>query len=88
MIAQPVSKLVRGIEYFSLADALKDFRRMVEKQTGSKIECVEVNAAEFLDDIAKHVGLAENKRREVLGDSAWKYILRECNAPIKVATKH
>ena len=65
---------VKGVEYFSLTAALKHFRQEVEKGTGAPIQTLEMNAALLLDDIAKFIGLSEDRRREVLGKSAAAFV--------------
>ena len=65
---------VKGLEYFSLTACLKHFRQTVERDTGAPIQTLEVNAALFLDDVAKFVGLSDEKRRELLGKSAASFV--------------
>ncbi len=65
---------IKGVEYFSLTAALKHFRQEVEKGTGAQIQTIEVNAALFLDDVCKFVGLSDEKRRDVLGKSASVFV--------------
>lgn len=80
---------VKGVEYFSLTAALKHFRQEVEKGTGAPIQTLEMNAALLLDDIAKFIGLSEDRRREVLGKSAAAFVSSVEDEPIKPNdTKH
>ncbi len=65
---------IRGVEYFSLTAALKHFRQHVEQSTGTPIQNIEINAALFLDDVCKFVGLSDEKRRDVLGKSASVFV--------------
>ncbi len=76
------SKVVRGVEYFSLTAALKHFRQEVEKGAGTPIQKIEINAALFLDDMMKWIGLNEDKRKEVLGKSAASFVASIENEPI------
>ena len=77
------SKVVKGVEYFSLTAALKHFRQEVEKGTGAQIQSIEVNAALLLDDICKWIGLPEERRREILGTSAAVFVFSVEDEPIK-----
>jgi hypothetical protein len=80
---------VKGVEYFSLTAALKHFRQEVEKGTGAPIQTIEVNAAMLLDDVAKFIGLSEERRREVLGKNAAAFVSSVQDEPIKPNdTKH
>ncbi len=73
-MAQQVQHYVKGVEYFSLTTCLKHFRQTVEKETGKSIEELDFNAALFLDDVAKFIGLAPDKRRELLGNAAASFV--------------
>ena len=80
---------IKGVEYFSLTAALKHFRQEVEKGTGAPIQTLEMNAALLLDDIARFIGLSEERRREVLGKSAAAFVSSVEDEPIKPNdTKH
>ncbi len=76
------AKIVKGVEYFSLTAALKHFRQEVEKGTGAPIQTLEMNAALLLNDIAKYIGLSEERRAEVLGKSAAAFISSVESEPI------
>lgn len=65
-----VPSVVKGVEYFSMTSCLKHFRELYERAAGTSIDKVQVNAAEFLDDVAAQIGLSEARRDEVLGRSA------------------
>jgi len=80
---------IKGVEYFSLTAALKHFRQEVEKGTGAPIQTLEMNCALLLDDIAKFIGLSEERRREVLGKSAAAFVSSVEGEPVKpIDTKH
>lgn len=79
---------VKGVEYFSLGDALRHFKQTVEKETGQPIYLLEVNACEFLDDIMKWIGLGENKRKEVLGRNATTYLVTIESERVSIPAKH
>lgn len=74
---------VGRVEAASLTQILREFRLLVEAQTGVKIERLEVNGAVWLDDIARFIGLRENKRREVLGLTAGQFVDDVNNGRIK-----
>jgi hypothetical protein len=80
---------VKGVEYFSLTAALKHFRQQVETGTLTPIQNIEINAALFLDDVCKFIGLSDEKRREVLGKHAAAFVSSVENELIKANdTKH
>ena len=62
------------VQAMSLTTILKEFRMMVEGETGVKIEKMEVNAAVWLDDIARFIGLGDKRRREVMGITASRFV--------------
>ena len=68
---QPVGEKMQA---YSLTTILKEFRLMVEGETGVKIEKMEVNAAVWLDDIARFIGLGDKRRREVMGITASRFV--------------
>ncbi len=65
---------IKGVEYFSLTAALKHFRQQVEQSTGTPVQNIEINAALFLDDVCRFIGLSDEKRREVLGRQAAAFV--------------
>ncbi len=73
-MSQQLPQYVKGVEYFSLTSCLKHFRQTVEEDTGQPIEKLDFNAALFLDDVAKFLGLSPQKRREMLGKSAASFV--------------
>ena len=85
---QQYPQFVKGVEYFSLTAALKHFRQNAEKDNGTPIQNFEINAALFLSEICRWIGLSDDKRREVLGDSAAAFVSSMGDVPIKPIVKH
>ncbi len=73
---------IKGVEYFSLTAALKHFRQEIEKGTGAPIQTIEINAALFLDDVCKFIGLSDERRADVLGKSAAAFVSSVEDEPI------
>lgn len=79
---------VRGVEYFSLTAALKNFREEVERGTGSPVQTVEMNMALILSDVCRWIGLSDERRREVLGKTASAFVDSIEAEPIKLDVQH
>lgn len=62
-----IQKSIKGVEYFSLADALRHFRETFEREAGRPAYGMEVNAALLLDDLCEFLQLAPKHQARVLG---------------------
>lgn len=78
----------RAVEYFSMTAALKQFRQMCERDAGTSIDQVQVNAAEFLDDLAVHLGLSEARRAEILGWRGIAHVSLMNSSRVSLTVKH
>ena len=70
----PMERWVKGLEYTTLSGLLADFRREMERGTGTPVERLEVNGALLLNDLCSFLGLPERERQKVLGRSAALYV--------------
>lgn len=78
----------RAVEYFSMTAALKQFRQVCERDAGTSIDLVQVNAAEFLDDLAAHLGLSEARRAEMLGWQGAAHVSLTNASRVSLVVKH
>lgn len=67
-------KYIKGVEFFSLGAALAEFRRWLERENGTPIQDIELNAALLLHDLCRFLKLGEKQRQQVLGQSGVEFV--------------
>ena len=85
---QRYPQYVKAVEYKSMTACLMHFRQLFEKYTSTPIQEADVNAAVFLADVAVFLGLSDERVRDVMGDSAYKFVETVNNARVKATIKH
>jgi hypothetical protein len=88
MFEPTVPRWVKGIEYKSLTVLLADFRKHLERESGSRIEQLDMNSAEILSDLCNFLGLSDKNRRIVLGKDGAQYVDLIEAIPIMPTVKH
>ncbi len=79
-----VTKITKGVEFFSLSAALAEFRRCLERESGEPVQNLEVNAALLLNDLCRFLTLGDKQRRQVLGQPATAYVEEVINERINL----
>lgn len=71
-----------------LARLLAGLRETMEQEAGVGIGDVEVPAAMLLHDVARHLGMTDAQRAEVLGQNGVAYVESVLNEPVRLNGKH
>jgi|WetSurMetagenome_2_1015567.scaffolds.fasta_scaffold1946478_1 hypothetical protein len=79
---------IKAVEYQSMTACLMHFRQLFEKYTNTPIQEANVNAAVFLADMAVFIGLSNERVRDVMGESAYKFVEMVENARVRDTTIH
>jgi hypothetical protein len=79
---------IKGVEYKSMTACLMHFRQLFEKYTNTPIQETNVNAAVLLADVAVFIGLSNERVRDVMGESAYRFVEAVDNARVEAAIKH
>ncbi len=77
MALQPlvdIRRLDASLQYSTVSDLLRDFRRYIEREAGVPVERIELNGALLLDDLCRFLRLGEQQRQKVLGRSAAAFV--------------
>ena len=77
MALQPlidVRRLDASLQYSTVSDLLRDFRKFLEKDAEVPVQRIETNAALVLHDLCRFLKLGEQQREKVLGRSAVSFV--------------
>lgn len=88
MFEPTMPRWVKGVEYRSLTVLLADFRKQLERESGSQIEQLDMNTAELLSDLCNFLGLSDKNRRIVLGNNGARHVDRIEQASIINPVRH
>ena len=83
-----IRRLDATLEYRNMSDLLADFRRYLEREAGTPIERLDVNAALLLHDLCEFLELGEPQRQKVLGWSAAAFVKAELDARVSLPVVH
>ena len=81
-------RLDATLEYRNMSDLLADFRRYLEREAGTPVERLDVNAALLLHDLCEFLELGEPQRQKVLGRSAAAFVKAELDARVSLPVIH
>ena len=74
MLDPNFARQVKGVEYTTMSDLLKDFRRRIEQESGQPIEKLDTNAALFMRDLCVFLGMKPVLVEKVVGKNGVKFV--------------